>query len=332
MNDNGRFGPDGYIVESGPEECDTKISRAATYVSLSNAIGHRAASLARSSRRLIWALRDFVRVPFYSLNHYAFAMTFRFVDFSQAKLDRDAGKTVLVSVAQIPSPWSESVKGLLHLQGREFSVLRLDPRNQELHAWAGSPSAPALLLPGKSGITQAVEIIEALQETGQGKSLLPADQNDRSAVLDLVRELVDPGGLAWNRRLMGIHGGLTGQGGFVEPIAQYLGKKYGYEASKVPKAQERLVETLGMLTRRLRKQKDANMPYLFGREISAADVYCAVTMAIFAPLDERQCPMDPAIRKTFEERDETTGQALDPILLEHRDFIYRHHLELPVRL
>lgn len=259
-------------------------------------------------------------------------MSFRFVDFAQARLDREAGKTVLIVVAQIPSPWSEGVKGLLKVQGREFSALRLDPRNQELHAWAGSASSPSLLLPGKPAFTQAIEIIEVLEETCPGQHLLPQEPGDRADAQRLVQELVDPGGLAWSRRLLGIHAGLTGQGGFVEPIARYLGKKYGHDVSKVPAAKARVLEILGGLARRIKSQRDLGSPYLFGREVSAADVYCAVSMAIFAPYDEERCPMDPVIRQTFEERDQATLEALDPVLLEHRDFIYQTHLELPVRL
>lgn len=259
-------------------------------------------------------------------------MTLKFVDFAQAKLDRDANKPVLVVVAQIPSPWSEGVKGLLELQKRDFSALRLDPRIQELHDWAGSASAPSLLLPGRAPLTQAPEIVEALHEQEPSDALLPEAPEERQAVLNLVRDLMEPGGLAWSRRLLGIHGGLTGQGGFVQPIAEYLSQKYGYDAAQVPAAQARVTEILGGLTAQLTKQREADSAYLFGRARSAGDVYCAACMAIFAPLDEGQCPMDPVIRETFEERDAATAQALAPILLEHRDFIYRHHLELPVRL
>jgi len=47
-------------------------------------------------------------------------------------------------------------------------------------------------------------------------------------------------------------------------------------------------------------------------------------MALFKPLPPDQCPMPDAIRPAFE--------SLDPILLEHRDFIYDEHLELPLSL
>jgi hypothetical protein len=42
--------------------------------------------------------------------------------------------------------------------------------------------------------------------------------------------------------------------------------------------------------------------------------------------------MRPDTRAAYRVRDPVVREAIDPRLLEHRDFIYREHLELPVRL
>jgi hypothetical protein len=42
--------------------------------------------------------------------------------------------------------------------------------------------------------------------------------------------------------------------------------------------------------------------------------------------------MNEAFRPGFESLDEDTAEALDPILIEHRDFIYDEFLELPLTL
>jgi hypothetical protein len=55
-------------------------------------------------------------------------------------------------------------------------------------------------------------------------------------------------------------------------------------------------------------------------------------MALFKPLPQEQCDMNPAIRTAFEWLDERTARALDPILLEHRDRMYSRHLQLPLSL
>ena len=66
--------------------------------------------------------------------------------------------------------------------------------------------------------------------------------------------------------------------------------------------------------------------------LSAVDIYSATFMALFKPLPPEQCDMHPGVRAAFEWLDAPTAQALDPILLEHRDMMYSRHLELPLSL
>jgi len=42
------------------------------------------------------------------------------------------------------------------------------------------------------------------------------------------------------------------------------------------------------------------------------------------------CPMTPAFRKTYTNTDPEIAAAASPALYEHRDFIYKEYLELPV--
>ncbi|MET0167043.1 MAG: hypothetical protein ABW318_18825 [Vicinamibacterales bacterium] len=55
-------------------------------------------------------------------------------------------------------------------------------------------------------------------------------------------------------------------------------------------------------------------------------------MAMFRPLSQEQCAMDPRVRAALEWLDAPTAAALDPILLEHRDMMYAPHLALPLSL
>ena len=65
---------------------------------------------------------------------------------------------------------------------------------------------------------------------------------------------------------------------------------------------------------------------------SAVDVYSATFMAMFKPLPQQVCPMDAATRAAFETLDAATAEALDPVLLAHRDMVYGRYLELPLSL
>ena len=139
-------------------------------------------------------------------------------------------------------------------------------------------------------------------------------------------------GLAWSRRLQLVHAGLNGAGGFVEPVAKYLAKKYGYRADAAASLGGRVTSLLGMLAARLRAQRSTGSSYYVGSSPTAADVYSATCMAMFAPLPDAQCRLDPHTRVAFETLDAATAAALDPILLEHRDMMYARHLALPLSL
>ena len=55
-------------------------------------------------------------------------------------------------------------------------------------------------------------------------------------------------------------------------------------------------------------------------------------MTMFSPLPPEQCEMLDMIRDAFAVMDDATAAALDPVLIEHRDFIYNEFLELPLSL
>ncbi|MGH3056385.1 MAG: hypothetical protein ACRDL7_15530 [Gaiellaceae bacterium] len=87
-----------------------------------------------------------------------------------------------------------------------------------------------------------------------------------------------------------------------------------------------------MFARRLAEQHQRSSRYLIGDTFTAADIYLATFMALFAPLPNDLCPIPDAFRSAFSTMDDATRAALDPILLEHRDEIYQQHLELPLAL
>ena len=70
--------------------------------------------------------------------------------------------------------------------------------------------------------------------------------------------------------------------------------------------------------------------YLLGEQLSALDIYWATMAAIVAPLPEAQCPMPKGLRAAYAIYPEHIRAALDPALIEHRDFIYRTYLTMPI--
>jgi glutathione S-transferase len=115
-------------------------------------------------------------------------------------------------------------------------------------------------------------------------------------------------------------------------VAKYLGKKYGYSPDAGEAAGAHVVEKLGALAARLKAQRAAGSGYVVGNSLTAADIYSAAFVAMFRPLPDTQCAMEPSTRAAFESCDAATLAALDPVLLEHREKVYRDHLELPLAL
>lgn len=259
-------------------------------------------------------------------------MSFEYVSVDEAIAAE--GLRVVV-VPQVPSPWGEAAKGIFHVEGLPFLAVRLVYDDERLARWAGQLSGPVVVFGDEPPRSGWAEILLLAERLAPAPSLVPADPLERALVFGLGHELLGEEGLAWSRRLHAIHLGLTGEGregGFPPKAARYLGQKYGYRPDAAEAAGDRIVALLGMLAARLRAQRADGSAYLVGDRPSAADVYAAVVMALFAPLPEAQCPMRASTRAVFETLDDRTRAALDPILLEHRDMMYARHLELPLRL
>jgi glutathione S-transferase len=256
-------------------------------------------------------------------------MTVQYVSVEEAM---NRGGLRMVVVGGVPSPWGEAAKGILYIKGIDWVAVRLEYDNEALKKWAGQRNGPVAIYENERPRSGWAEILLLAERLAPSPALLPADPADRALVFGLAHELCGEAGLAWSRRLQLVHAGLQNAGGFPEPIAKYLGKKYGYtpEAGRASGARVRAL--WGMLAARLRSQRAGGSRYYVGESLSAADIYSATCAAMFRPLPPEHCDMNAGTRAVFEMRDAETEAALDPILFEHRDMMYAEHLELPLSL
>jgi glutathione S-transferase len=256
-------------------------------------------------------------------------MTFQYVSVEEA-IKRGGLRMVVVS--GVPSPWGEAAKGILHIKGLDWAAVRLAYDSEPLKEWAGQRSGPVAIYNNEPPRSGWAEILLLAERLAPSPSLLPTNPSDRALVFGLAHEICGEGGLGWSRRLQLIHAGLQNAGGFPERVSKYLGKKYGYSAEVGAAAGPRVVELLGMLIERLKRQRAAGSRYYVGDGLTAVDVYSATFTALFRPLPPAQCEMDPSTRAAFDWRDARIEAALDPILFEHRDMMYAERLELPLSL
>jgi glutathione S-transferase len=256
-------------------------------------------------------------------------MGFRYVSVEQAI---PATGLRMVVVGGVPSPWGEAAKGILHVKRIEWSAVRLAYDSEALKDWAGQPNGPVAVYNDERPRHGWAEILLLAERLAPQPSLLPADAAERALAFGLGHELMGEGGLAWSRRLQLIHAGLNGGEGFEGRAARYLSKKYGYSPQAGAAAGARVAQLLAMLAARLKAQQAAGSAYYLGSELTAVDIYSAAVVAMFAPLPQTQCAMDPSTRKAFEAVDAATAAALDGALIAHRDRLYASHLELPLSL
>jgi glutathione S-transferase len=238
-------------------------------------------------------------------------MTFHYVSVEEA-IKR--GGLRMVVVGNVPSPWGEAAKGLMHIKAIEWVAVRLAYDSEALNEWAGQRSGPVAIYESERPRAGWAEILLLAERLALTPSLLPVDPTERALVFGLAHEICGEEGLGWSRRLQLVQIGLQKAGGFSESVAKYLAKKYGYRPQASAVYGPRVTELLRMMVGRLKAQQKAGSRYYVGNSLTAVDVYSATFMALFRPLPHGQCLMDAGTRQTFEVLDAQTEAALDPIL------------------
>jgi glutathione S-transferase len=243
----------------------------------------------------------------------------------------------LVLTAGVPGPWGEAAKGVFRAKGIDFVRVRQvgGQPNDALHAWTGHRNAPIAMFEDERPRTGWVEILSLAERIAPEPALVPADPEERVQLFGLAHELMGEGGFGWCRRLMLFRASLGDAEQPPAPLRAALGRmlqQYDYGREAAERAPVRAAEILGLLSSRLRAQREAGRRYLMGDRLSALDIYAAAMLGIASPLPEQVCPMPAAMRAMYASTDPQLEAALDPALLEHRDLVYRDHLGLPVEL
>lgn len=255
-------------------------------------------------------------------------MTWDYTSFEDAAADDGLRMTV---VSSVPSPWGEAAKGIFHVKGLNWSAVRLDPMNRDLVRWSRSASAPSVVYGNEPPREGWEDILMLAERLAPKPALLPPDPMERALALGLAHELCGENGLGWARRLWLTHLGLRGEGGFAEPVAQYLAQKYGYSEHSGAAAHGRVIELLTMFAARLAAQKAKGQEYFFDCGMTVVDIYAATFAGLLQPLPEDVCAMREATRKAFSTVDEETMAAAGG-LIAHRDMMYDRWLEPVLRL
>jgi glutathione S-transferase len=254
------------------------------------------------------------------------------IDVAEAR-KRDGLRLALV--VGVPSPWGEAAKAIFHVKKLPYARVRQQPggANEELEAWSGQTSAPVAAWNDEKPRTGWAEILLLAERIAPAPRLVPEDAASRARLFGLANELCGELGFGWCRRNAGIHLSIEkAPPGPMREWALGFGRKYGYRAEEGPLYARRVRAILELFTGVLREQRARGSRFLLGDGLTALDLYSATFMALLEPLPEADCPMDPGMRAFYSLRDPAQRAPGDEALLEHRDFVYREHLELPVVL
>jgi len=258
-----------------------------------------------------------------------------YVDVADA---RDLPGLRLALTRGMPGPWSQAAKYLFEVKKVPYVPVPQSGggSNEELYAWTGHRNAPIAVFDDEPPRTGWHEILVLAERLGAADApvLLPPASADRVAVLGIIAELGSEGGLAWRRRmhLIATLYATAGAGGDARTrkAADVLAGRYGYGEQALAGAGAHVADILGMLSAKLRAQRNAGSDYLVGQGFTAADLYWACFSQLLEPMPKAQNPMPDQRRPLYQTADPDILAALDPDLLAHREMIYQRHLSLPL--
>lgn len=239
----------------------------------------------------------------------------------------------LVLTAGVPGPWGESAKAVLKVKGFDYLPVRqvLGEANEDLVEWTGHRNAPILVHDGELPRTGWLEILMLAERLKPEPALVPADLAERTAMLGACHLICGERGLGWDRRLMmGRDMIPPGPAGEADPPIIRLLRSYGYTPAEAEAAPGRIATVLRYLAGLLHAQQQKGRTYFFGDRLTAADLYWACFSALIDPLPQDVNPMPDAVRGLYQPSDAVVVEAIDPILIAHRDMVYARHIGLPL--
>jgi glutathione S-transferase len=257
-------------------------------------------------------------------------------DYVDIETAREARGLRLVLTRGVPGPWSQAAKGIFWAKHVPYLSVAQEGggANEALIAWTGRADAPVAMYEDEAPRSGWIDILRLAERIAPEPALIPDDPHLRARMFGYANELCGEQGFGWSRRLMMIDRMVPRDGDPLrgEGPVQTLGRRYGYSREAAAEAPPRVSAILRALSSVLRDQYAAGRPFFVGDRLTALDVYWAAFAALVEPLPPEACAMPDYLRPFYALDDSEVRSAADPLLMEHRDRIYREYLELPVRL
>ncbi|MBV1689061.1 hypothetical protein KRR38_15615 [Novosphingobium sp. G106] len=239
----------------------------------------------------------------------------------------------LVLTAHMPGPWGEAAKAVLGARNVAYipvEQLAMEP-NEDLFQWTGIRNAPIAVLDDEPPVHTWLDILLLAERIGTGPSLMPEDELDRALMMGISTELCGSDGFGWSRRLelMGRPSTKNPTDGATYDMARMI-RMYGVSQEAIDRAPGRMAQIMRGLAKQLHKQEAAGSEYLVTDRLTYCDLHWASLSLFVSPLPPEQCAMPDFMRDNYSHLTPELADALDPILLRHRDRVYERHIALPL--
>lgn len=245
-----------------------------------------------------------------------------------------SGLRIVVSPG-LPAPWTEACKNVYQVKGLDF-VLAAQEFGQErgpLVEWTAQSSAPVVAWEKERPRSTWIEQLYLAERLAPSPRLIPERVEDQVQMFGLAHAILGEGGFVWNRRhklVEGLRAAPDALGPDTLALTDYLAKVYLYSDPEAKAAEGRCVAILDHLTAQLERQRSRGSRFLVGDRLSAVDIYWASAAVLVEPLPEDVNPMPAPLRALYANAGREIRAAAEPLLMEHRDNIYRDFLKLPI--
>ena len=244
----------------------------------------------------------------------------------------------------IPGPWRESCKGIFYVKGLPYTSVKtanrgesdlglgMDGSQSELISWTSQSSAPVAIWQDERPRFTWNDQLNLAERLEPEPRLIPENAGDRVLMFGLINELAGEFGAGWMGRHILVKTGyrVAAENDGDISLWDTLAEKYGYSKKAAEIANERIVGVFNQLNAQLAAQKKIGSKYLIGDCLSALDVYHACFFGLFKPMEQDRCPMATDFRPFYECSENVVLESLSPSLQEHRNYIYKNYLELPI--
>ncbi len=245
------------------------------------------------------------------------------------------GLRLILGAGTVPGPWREACKGIVHVKSIPYTPVAsagLDGSQRELVEWTAQSSAPVAIWNDERPRSTWIEQLYLAERLQPEPALIPASAEDRILMFGLINEIAGENGLGWQRRQLLINDVVSNANTDqrTRDFWRRFGGKYLFSEEAAAAAPARVASILKFLAERLDRQRATGSKFFIGNKLSALDIYWATFAALLRPLPPELCPMATSFREMYTEKNPVIVAAVVPSLMEHRDFIYREYLELPV--